>query len=135
MAASSELERAERVVAALREAGCELTYDWTVDVRAARERGVCAEQLDDHEARRLAEADLRGVRDADVCLLLAPEAPTFGAGVEFGVALVLARDIGRDTRLYVSGPAARRSIFTRARGVSAIFATDEDAVAHIGRLR
>jgi hypothetical protein len=131
--ASAELERCERVIAALREGGCTITMDWGAAMRALAALGICDAQLDDHEARRHAEADLDGIVTADVVLLLAPEAATRGAWVEFGYALGWARGYGEAPlrSLYVSGPGARQSIFTRC--ADALFATDDDAVSAIVR--
>ena len=130
---SAELDRCERVISALRAGGCTITFDWAAQMREFAARGLCDAALDDHEARRCAEADLNAIVDADVVLLLAPEQPTRGAWVEFGYALGWARGYGEAPlrSLYVSGPAARQSIFTRC--ADALFLSDDDAVRAIVR--
>ena len=129
--ASAELERCERVIAALRAGGCTITADWTPEMRGDHARGISDAQLDDHEARRRAETDLDAVEDADVVLLLAPETATRGAWFETGYALGWARGRGETAvrSLYVSGSAARQSIFTRC--ADALFLSDDDAVSAI----
>jgi hypothetical protein len=127
--ASAELERCERVMAALREGGCVISHDWTPSIREAIARGVSEEQLDDHEARRLSGVDYDAIERAHVVLFLAPETVTRGAWAELGYAGCLMRRGELD--VYVSGPAARKSIFTRQS--SAIFLSDDDAISAIVR--
>jgi hypothetical protein len=130
---SAELDRCERVIAALRAGGCTITFDWCAQMREFAARGLCDASLDDHEARRCAETDLTAVELADAVLLLAPETATRGAWVEFGYAIA-SFSYGHDRglrSLYVSGSAARQSIFTRC--ADALFLSDDDAVSAIVR--
>jgi hypothetical protein len=131
--ASAELDRCERVIAALREGGCTVNFDWTAVMRDHVARGISDAQLDDHEARRHAEVDIAAVEDADVVLFLAPEAATRGAWFELGWAI--GWTAGRGERwlrsVYVAGPASRQSIFTRC--ADALFLSDDDAVSTIVR--
>lgn len=127
--ASAELERAERVIAALRERGVEITHNWCADVRAARAAGHASDaDLPLAEAREHAQRDLHGVERAEVVLLLSPAAPSFGAGVEWGYAL---RHHATTGRFVVAG--GPRSIFAALGDV--FFERDEDAVAWVAGLR
>ena len=79
---SNPLEEAEQHMRSVREAGHEVTYDWTVDVRNAGTGSP-----DDPGVRsRAALADLRGVERAEVFWLVQPENSSTGAWVELGVA-------------------------------------------------
>ncbi len=76
-----ELERAVRVMRALRAAGHEVTYDWTRDVLTDR-----VAPFDLAARKRAAWSDLMGVASADVVIILwHPELR--GALVELGAAL------------------------------------------------
>jgi hypothetical protein len=79
--ASSEIERARRVIAALRAEGHEITFDWTVDFEAN-------ETLLDVQRGAYADADFQGVSMANRVVLLIPAPPnlTQGAWWEGGVA-------------------------------------------------
>jgi hypothetical protein len=127
--ASAELERCERVIAALAQGGCTVTHDWTPSIREHIARGISEEQLDDHEARRLSGGDYDAIERAHFVLFLAPETVTRGAWSELGYAGCLMRR--GELSVYVSGPRARQSIFTRQS--SAIFLSDDDAVSAIAR--
>ncbi len=120
---SSELERAERVIGALRDGGVEITHDWTRGVRDARERGIVDDaSLSPGEAYAAAREDHDAVRRSDAFLLLAPTTPTRGAWVELGLALASVPGA-----VVVSGAASGDSIFTRL--ADRIFHTDDAAVA------
>lgn len=130
---SSELDRVRAVMAALREAGHEITHDWTEDVLAAREAGHASDAtVDDAHADKCAARDLRGIREADAFILLRREPASFGASFEAGYALAVATGVDATgfMRLHVVG--SRRDIFLRR---WEWFATDADAVAAIGRPR
>lgn len=83
---SRDLERAERVIAALRAIpGVMVPVDWPFMMR---EHGP-DEGLSDEDRQRFAKADARGACHANVLLLLRPttEAPSAKAWVELGIAL------------------------------------------------
>lgn len=127
---SVELERAERVMDALRLECFEITHDWTKDVRANTAAARTDADLTDHEAKAFASTDLRAIERAHLLLFLAPTTPTRGAWVELGYALALAGAPEGDlSSVYVSGPAARSSIFTRV--ADDVFASDDAAIAII----
>ena len=90
-AASSEIDRAKRAMAALRAEGIEVTSTWPEVIE--RENGGVANQMHEPRDRRAAWAktDLDQVYASDVFWLLLPERkPTAGAHTEFGFALMLA---------------------------------------------
>lgn len=100
---SAELERAEAAMALARNAGLVVTYDWTTDIRRARESGHATDAtLPAHEQARAARADLDGVGTCDVLWLLVPACPSVGAWFEAGNA----RGLGK--RLAMSGVAPGR---------------------------
>jgi hypothetical protein len=83
--ASAQIELIEIFIAKLKEAGWEITFDWTVKVRE-----VGNASPDDPDVRRdAALADLDGVRRAKVLWLVQPDATSTstGAWVELGSAL------------------------------------------------
>jgi len=82
---SKEMERAERVMNALRAAGHEITADWVAKIR---EVGV-ANPADFTVRLAAAQADLDGVNNADAFVFLhpAPGVQTTGAWVELGYRL------------------------------------------------
>lgn len=120
--ASSEVERAERAIAALRRAGCVVTHDWTREVRDHRAKKIHDAEIGDHECREIAVADLAAVRRSNVLLLLVPEQPSQGAWVELGCASGVA-----DLRIVACGPNMCCSIFTRIADV--MLETDDAAIA------
>lgn len=125
---SAEIERVERVIARLRDAGVRITHDWTHDVREVRAAGHASDaDLSDDDAAQHAIRDLGGAFGARTFLLLAPETPTRGAWVELGAAWAHQRKWRGS--IIVAGPAARQSIFTRL--ADRIVATDDEAVALI----
>jgi hypothetical protein len=132
---SGELERVESVIATLRSSpGVHILHDWTKDVRAARAAGFASDAaLSDADAKSHALTDLDAVRGARVVLLLAPASPSFGAGVEFGVAIERARRSFLGVQTIVCGPFARSSIFTRL--ASEIRDTDAAGIAEVLRAR
>jgi hypothetical protein len=107
----------------LRAAGITITHDWTV---AEARPGITSDaELSPEERRAFAVADYNGVRSADVVWLLAPnENGGCGSWVELGIALGSGIGI-----VYVSGPRAKRSIFTEL--ALGVFQTDEEAFKHI----
>jgi hypothetical protein len=83
---SSQIRDIEVYMAALRDAGWTITFDWTAAVRNA---GGIASPEDPKVRRDAALADLDGVAKAQVLWLVQPDATSTstGAWVEFGSAL------------------------------------------------
>lgn len=103
-------ERAEKWIAKLREAGFEITHDWTKDDTPSTT--TTDAQLPPGERKKRAEEDFKGVLTADLLWLLAPnERGASGAWTEFGIALGL-RGTGRKLKIVVSGRSWQRTIFT-----------------------
>lgn len=118
--AFSERARVKAMMSRLREAGIEISFDWTADPPP----GVtCDADLTAEQRSTYARADLRGVELADVVWLLAPESTSRGAWVEFGYALAV------QAITIVSGPAWRSSIFTEV--ANHTFESDEEALSHL----
>lgn len=128
--AAVEIERAKKVIAALRGAGHTCTHDWTVQVEEELRLypGRKETELPDEICAKHARADLDGVRDADFYVLVAPNGRGRGSWVELGYALAMidfaARFAERPLVVYVIGPYARDSIFTRL--ATTIFQGDDD---------
>lgn len=82
---STEVERCERVIAAVGEMGIQITHDWP------------AALADGHKEPALAPACLAGVAAADLVFVLAPfqivPNPTIGAWAEMGAAAVLRKPV------------------------------------------
>jgi hypothetical protein len=113
--ASREPERVRRWMDMLRGAGHEITHDWL----AAMEAAPAPDHLMSTTALLpYALADQAAVLEADVVWVLAPEAPSTGCWVELGMALQAGR------RVVVSGPGARRCIFS---AMARVMATDAEA--------
>jgi hypothetical protein len=93
---SKELDRAERAMSEIRRRGGTITFDWTPDVRQWGPQAP-----NPVIGLRCAMADLNGVRDADVVLVLDGEL-SYGRTIEHGAALALGKT------LVVSGPALGR---------------------------
>jgi hypothetical protein len=70
--ASKDLERAERAMTWLREAGCEITTDWVAEMKA---EPLADRELTLERQQRCATADLLGVIRADVVWFLVPSEP------------------------------------------------------------
>lgn len=74
-----------RVLAALvRAAGHNVTYDWTQDIERERAKGVHDHDLTLEQRRPYADADARGVFDADVFIYDTPHEKSEGAAYEMG---------------------------------------------------
>jgi len=82
---SNEIVAVRHVQQLLREAGFTITYDWTPAVEAWIKKGRPEQTA--RVMRKQAEEDLYGVSHASLFVLIAPVAPSFGAGVELGYAL------------------------------------------------
>lgn len=78
---SRDLERCEAAIALCIELGAEITYDWTVDVRANTEP-----PSDPDAQRTIALVDLDGTAAADVMVFLDADHPSPGRWVEVGAA-------------------------------------------------
>lgn len=78
--ASSEIERARRVMAALRAEGHEITFDWTIDFESN-------EGLSDVQRAAYADADFQGVFLARRVVLLVPVSPSVTQALGGRVAL------------------------------------------------
>ena len=96
---SRDLERCERAIALCIELGAEITYDWTVDVRANAGQSTPS---DPDVQRTIALADLEGVAAADVVVFLDADNPSPGRWVEVGAAW------GRSVPILASIPAGCR---------------------------
>lgn len=130
--ASAELDRAERVIAALRERGFVITADWPADVRRARAAGLASDAEVPHDiAREIADANVHAIETADVVVALSPPGPSTGYGADLMAALLLYAMRGRPTHIVLSG--AHGTVYDRH--AHARFATDEDAIAWIAGLR
>lgn len=126
--------RAKPMIAAIKARSIVCTHDWTAAEGAIH--GSSDADLTHVQRRQFAEEDLKGIRGADVLWLLAPEAKgSCGAWVELGYALAM-REFYRgfnlpefrddSTRVIVSGPKNKRSIFTEL--TDRLFDTDEEAL-------
>lgn len=129
--AAVEIERSKKVIAALISAGHTCTHDWTVQVeeelRAFPDRKET--ELPDEICAHHARADLDGVASSDVYVLVAPNGRGRGSWVELGYALRMLDEVklfsrAVPLRVYVIGPYARDSIFTRL--ATTIFQGDDD---------
>lgn len=110
-AGSTELERARAFMARCREAGHEITHDWTQDVER-HQRG------EDVSAAQAAHSDFGGVAAAEALVALVPAMPSKGLWYELGVADAL------HVFTCIVGPEGCADIWsTRAMR----FAPDEDA--------
>lgn len=101
--ASAELDRVAKYIAVLREAGIEITHDWT---KSVADNGGPANDQNIPKARRaaIASADILGVQAADHLWLITPENQSLGCWVELGAAVT-----DPEKTVIVSGP--WRSIF------------------------
>lgn len=124
----SEVERVRRVMNALRAAGHEISYDWTIDVEAAGAAGHTSDAtVEDEHANACADRDHAGVESADVFLLLRnPNRTTFGAAYETGYARALSKWLAKKQLLFVG---SRAPVFLRS---WEHYETDEAAVAALG---
>jgi len=126
--ASAEVERAERVIRALRERGVEVPFDWTGEVRKTRAAGLSDVDLGRERCREFCTADLAGVRRSDVLLLLSPQKPTVMAWVEFGCAT----NAPGDHLIIACGPTTELHPATTL--ADFCFATDEEAIEALARM-
>jgi hypothetical protein len=128
--ASRELERCQKWIALLNGEGIRVTYDWTKPVEKYGSEGSA---LEAHQLRMFARNDLRGIDDADIVWVLAPEATTVGAWVELGYAINRFTMPGYgNKRIVISPPISARVIFARL-PVVVECATDDVAFEWIQR--
>jgi hypothetical protein len=129
--ASSEIERAEKWIATLREAGIEVTATWPEVIRKVGD----ANPMTASRAQRQvwSATDLSEVAHAEVFWFLLPEGrPTAGAYTEFGYAVFLgaaaqearACDIPGAPMFWIVASGKETSIFT---ALADHFDTDEEA--------
>lgn len=86
MCRTAEWQRVRDFIEDARDAGHEITVDWTGAVEALN--GASEGDLSPADAWRHAEADLRaGVKMAEMCVFLADEGGYCGALIEYGAAL------------------------------------------------
>ncbi len=114
--ASSEIERAEAMIARLKTAGIIVTCTWTENIRKVGHGNPATAT---HEQRlKWSEQDLREVDQAQLLWFLLPREPnvTFGAWVELGFATARAK------RIVLSGQS--NNIFV---GLGNVFVNDEEA--------
>ena len=125
--AAVEIDHAKLVIFELIRAGHTITHDWTkqVEVEFAAAPDRKENELPDDDCNRWSDADLAGVGLADAFVLIAPGGRRGrGSWVELGYAINEARQrryTSSPLRLYVIGPYARDSIFTRATPRSTIY--------------
>lgn len=109
-ASSQECDRAQSMMDALRAAGHVVTHDWLPSVASRIADGVAECDMDDDEAREIAQTDLDAVEASDALVYLAPNTATRMGWMEFDRAL----SRGIHTIVANSSPKlARQSIATR----------------------
>jgi hypothetical protein len=89
--ASSEMERAERYMAKLREAGVTVTSTWPEVIRSQPNGEANPMSVPRAVRARWARTDLDEVSSSNFLWLLVPKVPSAGAHVEFGYAAMLMR--------------------------------------------
>lgn len=103
---ASKFENQERVLEIyekLRENGHEITVDWTKsDDKKAK--------ADPETAKKYAERDIKGVKDADIFVLLTTDIPGKGRFIELGAAMILNMLNGKP-EIFVIGDYNTESIF------------------------
>lgn len=127
-ASSADIDRAERWMAALRDAGHQVTSTWTANVRKV---GAANPRHASEAERVLWSTDcFVQISASDLVWLLVPppEKPSFGAWIEVGYALACQQLEG--TRSLISSGDTKQSIFC-AMGVELVH--DADAFAWICR--
>lgn len=87
--ASSEMERAERYMAKLREAGITVTSTWPEVIRSQPNSEANPMSVPRAVRARWARTDLDEVTESNFLWLLVPKVPSAGAHVEFGYAAML----------------------------------------------
>lgn len=127
-ASSSERERARWALAAVKDApGLVLSHDWLEHIEAV---GSANRGISPQDARRYAEAAVQNVLRASLLWLLVPTEPTFGAGVELGIAALAVRAQIRAPR-FVIASGGRRDVSIFVGLAPRYFRTEAHALAHI----
>ena len=137
-AASSEMERAKRVTAKLKEMGYRVISTWIDTITNVGDANPMHAPVKDRQQWSM--DDLNQVLDAQVMCLLLPPKPieTIGAYVEFGFALAF-QMLAEQTRAagapaperYILTAGPERSIFT---ALSMHFATDDEMLAQLAEV-
>lgn len=123
-ASSRELDRARRVMDALRLHGAEVVSTWVEAIEAV---GAANEGLSPAARKHAAETCLQEVASADVLLLLVPDGPSgIGCGVELGYAMAW-----RGKRIIAAGR-TERTIFAAL--CDEEHASDLEGIAAVVRL-
>lgn len=132
---SRDLERAERVIAALRAIpGVIVPVDWPAMMR---EHGP-DEGLTPEQRHRFALEDAVGAEQAYVLVLLrpTPETPTAGAWVEFGIAIGASRarfPLGHVAMVIIAGKGTA-CIFDALVSPESVVDTDDEAIEIVRRI-
>lgn len=129
---SEEVERARTWMAKAREAGYEITCDWTPEVERFRSAG----RAPTFEERLVAaDVDMAGVLAADIVWVLCPATGGAGVHTELGIALgwnaaleAFGNNVQDDINIIASGAHARNVFGAKA---TYFFDTDEEAFEHI----
>lgn len=128
-AASKEIERASAFMQSVRELGHEITFDWIPKFQKQR---VHESRLPVALRRAAAQEDLRGVRSADLLVVLTPHdsTPSRGAWVELGYALGLRAATDRAPQVWCVGLSAMVTVFTEL--ADARYFSDSAALTALG---
>ena len=126
---SADRDRVRAFMQRVRDAGMVITFDW---IEAMERAGVGDEGLCNPDRRRYATADLTGVENARVVVVLLDDnAPTRGAWVELGYAIGLRESEGPDRHAIIVCGGRRRSIFTVPGLVDSECENDDQAFARL----
>lgn len=106
-AASTDMDRAEPIMAALRDLGFAIALDWITPMRAAYAAGTFDADLPDIDRQRVCLGAYAGVRRADLLWLLAPNE---NRGSMAWCELACAQNVG--IRNIASGAQRRRNVAT-----------------------
>lgn len=87
---SAEIDRAIKLIESVKRLGYTITYDWTNDV--IRYGSITNDRKQAHKS---AIADIAGVKDADLVIVLLPStgSNSYGAALEHGIALACHKEI------------------------------------------
>lgn len=133
-AASLEIDRARKVVAALEAAGrtlpIEVVSTWIDAIEAA---GTANEGLSPAARREAARTCLEEVREADVFVLLVPHNPSgIGCGVELGYAMARRDEWPLRSPRIIAAGRTERTVFAALADEE--HASDAEAIAAVVRL-
>jgi len=102
--ASSEMERAERYMVKLREAGIVVTSTWPEVIRSQPNGEANPMSVPRAVRARWARTDLDEVTESNFLWLLVPKVPSAGAHVEFGYAVMLMQSFDMAEALGIEAP-------------------------------